>query len=914
MSTFTAPAPGANVFRLLVWRIRSSLKARMVAAFIAISLLVGVPIGVLVYREAAGSLRLSVSDRLRGLSVRRVVDVNRWVTQQRDFLQFLAGLPAVNAGSAQLAATHAAGARQDPETRNRLTRTLVAAIKGGLAAKEVELLSPIGATVLASTDPSQVGSYRVTDPYFTEGLTKPFIQNIYPSPVTGRPTLTVSTPLKDSAGKSIAVLAAHLNLDRMDELLAQASSSFPLDIYLVNRSGEIVSAQRFGTDEFRRGVTSVGIQSALDGGKGVAEYKNYAGVAVIGAFQWMPERELALMVEVRSDDALAPARELLIQIILMGVFAVGLLTVGVYAVTRRVAEPVLTIARTAERVAAGDFEARAPVTTADEVGVLARSFNEMTARLRTLYHDLEGQVQATSTALVALRESEALMHGLVDNSATLVVVVDFSGRCVLINRRFEELLGVPIGYCEGKQIADTLPGQAAADVMIAVRSVREQGQIVEQEWTLPLKDGARTFLAVCFAVRQLDGTSSAVGVIATDLTERKRAEDERRAFEANVQHAQKLESLGVMAGGIAHDFNNILGAVLGNAEMALGALDDKAEVSNALEQVMSAARRASGLTRQMLAYAGRASFRREPVDLNAQAREIAALARMSYSKKVVVDLVLSETPVWIVADSAQVSQVVLNLLTNAGDAIGDTAGKVTVTTSLSVTLPAELEENWRGDHAPEGPYVLLSVQDTGKGMDEVTRQRIFEPFFTTKETGRGLGLSAVLGIVRGIGGALAVTSTPGAGTKFRLAFRARTTPGVVQRAPAKLKTIARGKQTILVVDDEAPLRTLARRALVEAGFEVVEAADGHAALAALEERPGAIGGIVLDLTMPGMGGREVLSNIRRTDKSIPVIIASGYSLEDGDDGIRTDECVQFLQKPYEVRTLVQMMTLSARDR
>jgi len=255
------------------------------------------------------------------------------------------------------------------------------------------------------------------------------------------------------------------------------------------------------------------------------------------------------------------------------------------------------------------------------------------------------------------------------------------------------------------------------------------------------------------------------------------------------------------------------------------------------------------------------------------------------------------------------------LAAEAGDAMGDNAGQVTVTTSVRATLPAELVENWRGDHAPEGPYGLMSVADTGKGMDEATRQRMFEPFFTTKETGRGLGLSAVLGIVRGIGGALAVSSTPGLGTRFLLAFRARATPGVApQRAPAKLKTIARGKQTILVVDDEAPLRTLARRALVEAGFDVVEAADGHAALAAFDERGGTIGGIVLDLTMPGMGGREVLSSIRRTDKSIPVIIASGYSLEDGDDGIRTDECVQFLQKPYEVRTLVQMMTLSARDR
>jgi PAS domain S-box-containing protein len=895
-------------------RIRNSLKARMVAGFLTVSTVVGAALALLVYHEAADALRLNISNRLEGVSVRRVADVNHWVAEQRELLRFVGGIPSLASDASTLAAARQAGRPADVAVRDRLTRLLDSAKANGVAANELTVLSAVGGEVLASTVPTHVGGYRVEDPYFTEGLKGPYVQNIYPSPLNGRPTFTASTPVRDAGGRVVGVLVAHLTLREIDELLMQSGSGFPVEVYLVNALGEFVSSERFGRAEFRRGVTSKGIAAALAGHTGLDVYSNYRGERVIGVYRWMPERELALLVEVPESEAFAPARRLLFALLIGGALAVTVLSFGVYAVTRRVAEPILTTARAAERLAAGDFEAHAPVVTQDEVGILATSFNEMTSRLRSLYSDLQGQVHATQSALVALRQNQALVQGLVDNSATLVLVMDVSGRCILANTRLEELFGLGRGTCAGRMLGDMLPDNAGADFLEMSAEVVARRAVVEREMKVATAQGERSLLAVCFPVDVSAGSTSAVGVIATDVTERQRAADERRAFEANVQHAQKLESLGVMAGGIAHDFNNLLVGVLGNAELALLSMDNRDQVRRSLEQVMVAARRAADLTRQMLAYAGRASFQRETVDVNALVREISALAMTSLSKKARLDLNLSDDRPSILADPAQVSQVVLNLLTNASDAIGDAPGSVTVRTQLSTTLPQALAESWPSGAGREGPFVLLSVEDTGCGMTEQTRHRIFEPFFTSKQTGRGLGLSAVLGIVRGIGGSLAVRSTVGAGTCFSLAFPASAANACnAQATPDRPGRGRRRNATVLVVDDEEMVRSVTRRSLDATGFDVIEAADGHQAVAVFGARRGEISAVVLDFTMPGMSGEEALAAIRQMDREVPVVMASGYALELDSSAMRSDARVRFLQKPFGRRDLVNAIEELSRN-
>lgn len=758
-------------------RLDRSLELRVAVSFLSVSLLVGVVTETIAYQQAARTVRQTVYDRLTSVGTRRESDVHEWVKAQQNLLEFIAELPSVNADAEAVIAESGGGGRgakgggAHSEAQRRLRALLRSATERGLAATRVEVMAAAGGLVVSSTDSTVIGEYRVLDPYFVQGLKGPFVQKMYPSPVTGKPMLTVSAPLRSGQGKPIGVVSAHLNLQILEDMLPQTGTGYPVEFYLVNRFGEFVSASRFGRAEFRRGVQSLGIAQALAGRRGIGEYTNYEGRPVMGAYAWLPDIDVALMVEVPEVEAFAAIRRMLLlqsTIFLGGILALGY---AIRVVTRRVIRPILTTAQVAERVAAGDFDAQAPVMTDDEVGMLAVSFNDMTARLRTLYKDLQGQVDATRVALDALRHNEALVHGIIDTSATIVVVMDLEGRCVLVNRRFAELFGRSRESSDGRHIREVLPAGPAALLGEALVAVSTAQRTVDREWTLETTEGARSFLAACFPVRDPRGTTTAVGVIATDVTERKKAEDERREFEANVQHAQKLESLGVMAGGIAHDFNNILSAIMSNTAVALSALDDPKEVEESLQQIQTASRRAADLTRQMLTYAGRGVAKHEAIDLNDRVREIETLARMSMSKKIQFDLRLADGPLWLSGDSAQLTQVVLNLFINAGDAIADSAGLIVVTTSRMATLTPALADAWMGEGPGPGPFVVLAVQDNGRGMDEATRQRIFEPFFTTKSTGRGLGLSAVIGIVKGFGGALTVQSELRRGTLFTIAFR-----------------------------------------------------------------------------------------------------------------------------------------------
>jgi signal transduction histidine kinase/CheY-like chemotaxis protein len=542
--------------------------------------------------------------------------------------------------------------------------------------------------------------------------------------------------------------------------------------------------------------------------------------------------------------------------------------------------------------------------TSDEVGVLANSFNAMTVHLRTLYADLNDQVAATSRMVDALQKNRTLMQSIVDNSTAAIAVIGFSDQVLLVNRRLTELGAPGRPVAVGKRLADFLSEQNAATVRNACQAARLSRRAVELELHVRSSEGPRVMLTLCFPLFDDDERPYAIGVIATDHTERRRAEEDRQALEAQVRHGQKLESLGVMAGGIAHDFNNILGAVLGHAELAIDALDQPAEARCSLEQVVAATRRASDLTRQMLAYAGKASFGKDVIELNTVVREISELASVSMSKKLRVVHEFSMDPTWVLVDGAQVSQVILNLLTNAADAIGDREGSITVSTSVAAWNARALAASFPGYPLDEGRYVALTVVDTGDGMEPATLERIFDPFFTTKASGRGLGLAAVLGIVRSSSGGLAVRSVPARGTTFTVIFPCHAAPEARRTDRQLQDPEVVERRHVLVADDEVMLRQIASRALRKAGFEVIEAADGVQALAQFHANRDTISAVILDMTMPGMSGQEVLAAIRRDHVDIPVVLSSGYDSQDSAATRAADPRVQFLQKPYAPRELV----------
>jgi PAS domain S-box-containing protein len=381
----------------------------------------------------------------------------------------------------------------------------------------------------------------------------------------------------------------------------------------------------------------------------------------------------------------------------------------------------------------------------------------------------------------------------------------------------------------------------------------------------------------------------------TDIDERKRTEEKMR-------EAAKLESLGVLAGGIAHDFNNLLVGIMGNASLLEEYISDNPLALDLVKSLQLSSERAAKLTKQMLAYSGRGRFFVEPLDLSEQVRQIVALIHASIPKNVQVRLALAERPPIIEADVSQIQQLVMNLVINAAEAIGPEGGWVAVSTAPRSVEEGTVTDFGVGGTLAPGPYVTLTVADNGSGMDAETLSKIFDPFFTTKFTGRGLGLAAVSGIVRGHRGAIKVESEPGKGACFDIYLPAAAAPA--PRAPDSPPPEFSGSGKILVVDDEEIVRRIARIALERAGYTVLLAADGREAVEIFRRAAGEIRLVALDMTMPGMSGEQTLSHLRQIRRDVPVMVSSGYAeaevlqrFGDSIDG--------YLHKPYGIVDLAR---------
>lgn len=395
----------------------------------------------------------------------------------------------------------------------------------------------------------------------------------------------------------------------------------------------------------------------------------------------------------------------------------------------------------------------------------------------------------------------------------------------------------------------------------------------------------------------------AILAVARDITERKRAEAERLRLHEQIQHAQKLESLGVLAGGIAHDFNNLLMGVMGNASLALLDLPEDSPARESLLQIESSAQRAAELSKQMLAYSGKGRFVIQPLNLSVLVEEMAHLLEASVSKKVLLRFEFAHDLPFVEADPSQMRQVIVNLVSNASDAVGDASGCVTVATGVVEADRECFRDTYLCEELPEGLYVYLEVRDTGCGMSPEMLGKIFDPFFSTKFTGRGLGLAAVLGIVRGHKGAIKVRSQVGEGSTFTVLLPA--SPKRAEPAePLRLVRGGEGSGTVLLVDDEEAVRTVTRRVLERAGFQVLLACDGVEGVEVFQAHADDITLVLLDMTMPRMSGDEAFREMRRIRADVPVVVSSGYNESEalgrfGDGGV-----AGFIQKPYRADELV----------
>ncbi len=452
----------------------------------------------------------------------------------------------------------------------------------------------------------------------------------------------------------------------------------------------------------------------------------------------------------------------------------------------------------------------------------------------------------------SLGQQKNLLMTVIDSLPDLIFVKDTLGKFLLANKALAIAAGTgdPRSLV-GKTDYDISPREIAdlyvANDRIVIESA--QSQINTEELSTFGNESARWILTTKVPLVDQEGTVNGLVGISRDITE-------RRVLEANMQQTQKLESLGVLAGGIAHDFNNILTVILGNAEAAALKVQPDSSARRPLEEIKKASQHAADLCRQMLAYSGKGRFEVRPLDVSDVIDEMLEMLNVGISKKATMHLDLARDLPSVEADVAQIRQVVMNLVMNASEAIGDTGGHITVVTNAVDCGESCLETGLGGEPVPPGRYVSLVVTDTGSGMNERTRARIFEPFFTTKFTGRGLGLSAVMGIVRSHKGAIRVSSEPGRGTTFKLLFPAGSAAPQRLTTPRDGSAEPAGHGTILVVDDDEGILLIARSILERIGFAVLTATDGSEGVEVYKAHAAEIACVLLDLTMPKMDGQE----------------------------------------------------------
>ncbi len=429
------------------------------------------------------------------------------------------------------------------------------------------------------------------------------------------------------------------------------------------------------------------------------------------------------------------------------------------------------------------------------------------------------------------------------------------------------------------------------------------GEAVEFEGYINTRDGERRYFHTRLTASGSDSDERRTIVGASrDITARHQAEDERRELEHRINEVQRLESLGVLAGGIAHDFNNLLSVILGNSALALADARDTGPVAQRIHRIRAAAQHAAGLTEQMLTYSGRTPPSLKPVDLSAVVRDTSDLLQASLDARISLDLDISATPALMQGDTTQLRQILINLVTNAAEAICNKRGTVRVRTGTLEIVEGEAPHSFGPADPQPGSYTFLEVSDTGQGMDEATQARIFEPFFTTRTSGRGLGLAAVLGIVQGHHGHITLESQSDLGTTFRVFFP-RTEAAALSDPEPPQSAAATTRGRVLLVDDEPLVLEVGAEFLRRAGFDVMTVTGGRDALELIEQADPPIEAVVLDLIMPDLDGEETLCAIQASHPGVRVILTSGY------DEQRTADAhtVGFLRKPYEHDELIEMV-------
>ena len=659
--------------------------------------------------------------------------------------------------------------------------------------------------------------------------------------------------------------------------LGQSGESF-----LTDAAGRFLTPPRYDKKSGVRVLGEPAMKSGSDGPDGEVLDQDYRNVAVVRGFRCLPEIDNACVVaQIDQAEAFFQTnvlrRKVEIVSAILAVLAIGCSLLLAQLVSR----PMNQLSDRARLLQAGDYDSAVPIRGPSEVRTFARTFEAMARSLKDSHMALVKSTEQIGNILESINEG--------------FFAFDREWTCTYVNEKAVALTGVPRVELLGKKLHDLVPSAVNGRERARIhRATTENIPVHFEHYHEPLD---AWFEVSAYPSR--DG----VAMFLRDVTERKR-------FQERFQQTQKLESLGLLAGGIAHDFNNLLTGIIGNTSIVLEEVPPENPMHTSLQDVASAAGRASALTQQLLAYAGKGRFVVEPLDLSALVRETSNLIKTSIPMSVELRLQLANDLPAIEGDASQIQQLVMNLVLNGAEAIGEcNTGVVVVTTGTQMVNEAYIQQKLTGGEIAPGNYVLLDVSDTGCGMSEATVARIFDPFFTTKFAGRGLGLAAATGIVRGHRGALKVHSVPDKGTSFRVLFPISKGKPNRERGDFNEEDL-KGSGTILIIDDEEIVRRAARSALEHYGYTVVVSGSGRDGLELLAKLDYAVDLVVLDMTMPGMSGEETLKHLRSIRPELLVILSSGYNEADATRRLTGKGLAGFIQKPYSAPRLAQQIKIA----
>jgi len=663
--------------------------------------------------------------------------------------------------------------------------------------------------------------------------------------------------------------------------LGQSGESF-----LTDATGLFLTPPRYDEKSGVRVPSQQEIKPRSAGSDGEVLDQDYRGVAVVQGFRCLREIANACVVsQIDQAEAFAQTNVLRRKVEIVSAVLAVLAIACSLLFAQLVSRPMNQLSNRARLLQAGDYDSAVPIGGPSEVRTFARTFEAMARTLKDSHMALVKSTEQIANILESINEG--------------FFAFDREWACTYVNEKAVVLTGVPREQLLGKKLQDLIPSAVSGRERAELhRAATEKVPVQFEHYYAPLD--------AWFEVNAYPSREG-IALFLRDVNEKKR-------FQERFQQTQKLESLGLLAGGIAHDFNNLLTGIIGNTSILLEEVPPQNPMHTSLQEVASAAGRASALTQQLLAYAGKGRFVVEPLDLSALVRETSALIKTSIPMTVELRLRLAANLPAMEGDASQIQQLVMNLVLNGAEAIEEgKSGVVVVTTGTQMVDEEYIRQTIAGNEISPGKYVMLDVSDTGCGMSGATVARIFDPFFTTKFSGRGLGLAAVTGIVRGHKGVLKVHSALGKGSSFRVLFPA--SEGAPNRARSNFdEEDLKGGGTILVIDDEEIVRRAARSALEHYGYTVVVSENGRDGLELLAKADYAVDLVVLDMTMPVMSGEETLSHLRAIRPQLPVILSSGYNEVEATRRLTGKGLAGFIQKPYSASRLAEQIKIALTSR